>query len=517
MSAPITTEHKRRLEAQGVGAPKKFPVLAITHDSLKPEGAFAEAQAVYLNPVQELVKELDALLTEKKIGICAHFYMGPELQGVLSSCKWPHIFVADSLAMADAAIEMAKAGVEAVVVLGVDFMSENVRAQMDFLGCEHVPVYRVRTEEIGCSLAESADQPAYGKYLLQAANQANSLHVVYINTGLLTKAKAHAVVPTITCTSSNVVKLVLQAYSQIPDLHVWFGPDTYMGGNLVAMFTALSTMDDAVIKQVHPAHDQSSMKKVLETFHAFQEGTCIVHHMFGEGVAKKIRKEYPDAYVTAHLEVPGEMFAVALEAQHAGRGVVGATSNILSFITEKAQQMIAAGKPATAQFILGTEAGMITPIVRKVQAMLAENHAKGGPEVQIDIVFPVASEAIAESEDADLKIVPGVAAGEGCSAGGGCATCPYMKMNSLEALVKLCRDIGTKEPEELAKLQPRKYTELVRGRAAAEVGGESIMHMRHYFREKELSEELIKDVQTRHTTSKPPASLPWVRNEGLDW
>ena len=35
-----------------------------------------------------------------------------------------------------------------------------------------------------------------------------------------------------------------------------------MGGNLVAMFTALSTMDDAVIKQVHPAHDQSSMKKV---------------------------------------------------------------------------------------------------------------------------------------------------------------------------------------------------------------------------------------------------------------
>jgi len=29
----------------------------------------------------------------------------------------------------------------------------------------------------------------------------------------------------------------------------------------------------------------------------------------------------------------------------------------------------------------------------------------------------------------------GVAAGEGCSAGGGCATCPYMKMNSLDALL----------------------------------------------------------------------------------
>jgi len=85
---------------------------------------------------------------------------------------------------------------------------------------------------------------------LQAANQPASLHVVYINTGLLprdpgldppswigvvpprptvcqetvspspspphpesllsTKARAHAVVPTITCTSSNVVKLILQ-------------------------------------------------------------------------------------------------------------------------------------------------------------------------------------------------------------------------------------------------------------------------------------------------------------------
>jgi len=517
MATALTTEHKRRLRAQGVGAPKAFPVLAITHDALVPEGPFAEAQAAFLRPAPAKVQELDVLLAEKEIGIVAHFYMGPDLQGVLSACKWPHVFVADSLAMADAAIQMAKSGVKAVVVLGVDFMSENVRAQMDFMGCGDVPVYRVRTEEIGCSLAESADQPAYGRYLLQAANQPASLHVVYINTGLLTKARAHAVVPTITCTSSNVVKLILQAYAQVPEGHVWFGPDTYMGGNLKAMFTALAAMTDEDIQRVHPAHNRQTIAKVLETFHAFQEGTCIVHHMFGEGVAKKIRNEYPDAYITAHLEVPGEMFAIALEAQHAGRGVVGATSNILSFITERAQHLVKEGKPATARFILGTEAGMVTPIVRKVQAMLAASHAAGGPDIRIEIIFPVAAEAMAECDDPDLRIVPGVAAGEGCSAGGGCATCPYMKMNSLDALLALCRSIGTGAPEALAALHPRTYTERVRSRTAAEVGGESILHMRHYTRTGRLSDELVADVRTRNLTDRPPNTIPWVRNEGLDW
>lgn len=33
-----------------------------------------------------------------------------------------------------------------------------------------------------------------------------------------------------------------------------------------------------------------------------------------------------------------------------------------------------------------------------------------------------------------LSVVPGPASGEGCSLEGGCASCPYMKMNSLQAL-----------------------------------------------------------------------------------
>lgn len=34
-----------------------------------------------------------------------------------------------------------------------------------------------------------------------------------------------------------------------------------------------------------------------------------------------------------------------------------------------------------------------------------------------------------------LSVVPGPAGGEGCSLQGGCASCPYMKMNSLQALM----------------------------------------------------------------------------------
>ena len=65
--------------------------------------------------------------------------------------------------------------------------------------------------DIGCSLAEAAETPLYNQYLAQAAQTgAPAMHVVYINTSLKTKAQAHAVVPTITCTSSNVVQTVLQ-------------------------------------------------------------------------------------------------------------------------------------------------------------------------------------------------------------------------------------------------------------------------------------------------------------------
>ncbi len=476
-----------------------FPSLRITADALVPQGAFAEAQAAFLKPDPGLVTRLGTLLREKNAGVVAHFYMDPELQGVLSACDWPHVHVSDSLAMADRAIAMAEQGVSTIAVLGVDFMSENVRAMLDASGHSHIPVYRVAVDPIGCSLAESAEADAYGAYLMNASETPRSLHVVYINTSLVTKAKAHAIVPTITCTSSNVVRTVLQAAAQIPDVQIWFGPDTYMGDNLAHMFQSLAQMPDEQIRQLHSEHNQASIRSLLPRFHYFEQGTCIVHHMFGREVVDLVRAHYADVYVTAHLEVPGEMFELGLQAQRQGNGVVGSTSNILAFILGKVDEAIASGEQANLRFILGTEAGMITPIVRQVQAKLLDYASEGGAGLSAEIVFPVASEAIAQDAQSGLGVVPGVAGGEGCSTAGGCATCPYMKMNSLLALLGLLERIGAEPQSSLVPFEPRKYVQQIRGRTVADLGGEPILHMRAFQRSGELPDALVRDVLGRAT------------------
>ncbi len=476
-------------------ARQTFPTLRITAEGFEARGSFAEAQARYLRPDPATVARLDALLREKAAGIVAHFYMDPELQGVLASCTHPHIHVSDSLVMADKAVAMAEAGARAIVVLGVDFMSENVRAMLDAAGFAHVPVYRVASDAIGCSLAEAAEAKAYGAYLAKAAATPNALHVVYINTSLVTKAKAHAMVPTLTCTSSNVVQSVLSAAAQIPDVEIFFGPDTYMGHNLATLFESLGEMDDAAVRALHPEHTAASVRALRKRFHYFEQGTCIVHHMFGRDVVEQVERDHPDALVTAHLEVPGEMFALGLAAQRRGKGVVGSTSDILRFIDRSVRDALAAGRGGALSFVLGTEAGMVTPIVRDVQALLRE-HAGSG--LAVDVVFPVASEAIATTEDVGLPVVPGVAAGEGCSVSGGCATCPYMKMNSLTALLALLERVE-KEPEaNLAPFHPRAYPQPVAGRTVASLGGEPILHMRAFQRAGRLPEALVEDVVSRH-------------------
>jgi quinolinate synthase len=480
-----------------------FPALLIRPDGFSAEGAFAESQAAFLEPDPEEVSELTRKLTEKNVGIVAHFYMDPELQGVLSASSFPHIQISDSLVMADRAVAMAKAGVSTVVVLGVDFMSENVRAMLDVNGFSRVPVYRVAAEPIGCSLAESAEALAYGAYLTRAANTPRSLHVIYINTSLRTKAQSQALVPTITCTSSNVVKTVLQAFAQIPDVTVWFGPDTYMGRNLAELFSSMRELSDDAIRAVHPLHDRKSLERVVERFRWFEQGTCVVHHMFGAEVAERVRTEYSDAFITAHLEVPGEMFSVALEAQRRDAGVVGSTSDILNFIGKKVDAAAAQGQDRRLRFVLGTEAGMITSIVRRVKKTLNELEKNGGPVIEVEIVFPVASEAIATTGDETLPVVPGVMGGEGCSTAGGCATCPFMKMNSLEALMAVLDRINVVPGISLATFEPKKYDETISGRSTADLGGVPILSMRAFHAEGRLPDSLVNDVITPRATLVP--------------
>ncbi len=387
--------------------------------------------------------------------------MDAELQGTLSMLKWPHVMIADSLKMGDAAVEMADKGVKSVTCMGVDFMAESVRAALDATGHKQIPVYRLSNREIGCSLAASAEKMAYEAWLRKAArNEAGpNLHVVYINTSLVSKAMAESIVPTVTCTSSNVLQMVLQAFAQVPDLTVWYGPDTYMGENLETMLQGMcENMTDSDIRAVHPGHDRSTISQILSSgqFQYFKQGCCIVHHMFGDKVVSQIRRDYGDAYHLAHLEVPGEMFSLALESSRRGRGVVGSTSNILSFIMNKTETM-EEGKHA--QFVLGTESGMVTSIVRSVQEKLKAQSATRQSPTEIEIVFPVASEAmsIADGGTGPLATVPGVSGGEGCSTAGGCATCPFMKMNDLQGLLNLLNLVEDGSEKELAVGQKERY------------------------------------------------------------
>lgn len=101
-----------------------------------PKFIIAKLQAKFLFPENSQVQELANLLKERKIGVVAHFYMDPEVQGVLTAAQslWPHIYISDSLVMADMAVKMAKEGCQYITVLGVDFMSENVRAILDQAG-----------------------------------------------------------------------------------------------------------------------------------------------------------------------------------------------------------------------------------------------------------------------------------------------------------------------------------------------------------------------------------------------
>lgn len=210
-----------------------------------------------------------------------------------------------------------------------------------------------------------------------------------------------------------------------------------------------------------------------------------------------------------------------MEAQQEGKGVVGSTSNILNFILAKTREAAAAagsgsgsgdgGRPQRLRFVLGTEAGMVTSIVRGVEGILQKGAGEGGAGegVEVEVIFPVASEAVSASGEgagSDLLIVPGVRGGEGCSTAGGCATCPFMKMNSLEALVEVLercpkgeKGAGSKTPEELLPFLPPRRGDIAlpSGRPVGEVGSLPIVHMRALMATGRLSDELVQDVLTR--------------------
>jgi quinolinate synthase len=489
----------------------------------------------FLDPDPEAVEALKEGLLKTNMGIVAHYYMDVELQGVLQALKQSHpdlqhrIGIADSLKMGDLAVEMCKNhGVTSVVCLGVDFMSESVQAILQKNGLDQIPVYRATSQAIGCSLAESAEGDAYRAWLQQESSKATAenhapLHVIYINTSLETKAVSSSIVPTITCTSSNVLQTLLQAAYEIPKLRVLYGPDTYMGHNLVRLLEVVlespDWTDEKIAADLHPHHSNATLQKLKDNLVVFPQGNCVVHHMFGSQVVETVKQSYynePDTFMTAHLEVPGEMFDIAMTKSLVDQGVVGSTSDILHFITRKVQEATANNQGAAdttkrLRFVLGTEAGMVTSIVKNVQDILGNTKVNGShansnaaPGVEAEIIFPVSSEAIMSTEGNDeisneLRIVPGVAGGEGCSTAGGCATCPFMKMNDLDALQDIIEMVGEGSTTSTFKLQKHLPPDRLRGKSiggvdATELGTEAIIYMRKFMTGQGLPKELVQKV-----------------------
>merc|ERR1711977_559186 len=100
--------------------------------------------------------------------------------------------------------------------------------------------------------------------------------------------------------------------------------------------------------------------------------------------------------------------------------------------------------------------------------------------------------------DPEVQGVLSSAQGEGCGIDGGCASCPYMKMNSLDALMTILTTVDQNSSNPLLEeFAPRKYEESIAGQSFAQVGTVPILHMRHFQQNKSISEELLDDIRTR--------------------
>jgi quinolinate synthase len=173
-----------------------------------------------------------------------------------------------------------------------------------------------------------------------SSNRRKALHLLYTNISLETKASSMNVVPTIGCTSSKVLCTMLQASAQLGpgELMVCYGPDMYMGENLVSLLDTVLTLgwsDSRIHHKIHPLHNRLTIQSLCDNVVVYSRGNCVVHHMFRMSVADAMEWEYPNAYVTAHLKVPAKMFCIALRKSPLDMGVVGSMSNILGFIERK--------------------------------------------------------------------------------------------------------------------------------------------------------------------------------------
>ena len=273
-----------------------------------------------------LKAEIRRMCEEKGTIILAHYYTVGDIQDIAD-------FVGDSLALARKA---AETDAKMMVMCGVHFMAETCKLLS--------PEKTVLCPDLnaGCSLADSCN----AEDLKRFKDEHPGYKVVsYVNTTAAVKALTDVVV-----TSGNAKKVV----DQLPeDEKLIFGPD-YNLGNYINEVTGRQML--------------------------LWNGGCHVHERFSVEEIVKLKRQYPNAVVMAHLECKSPVLAVA--------DVKGSTADMLRFAREN----------HSLQYIVATEAGILHELQRTC------------PEKEFIPVPPEVSEG-----------------GMGCH----CNECQYMKMNTL--------------------------------------------------------------------------------------
>ncbi len=280
----------------------------------------------YIDEPIDLKAEIRRLCKEKDAIILAHYYTTGDIQEVAD-------FVGDSLALARKA---AQTSARIMVMAGVHFMAETCKLLS--------PEKTVLCPDLnaGCSLADSCSTDDLKRF---KDEHPGCMVVSYVNTTAAVKALTDVVV-----TSGNAKRVV----DQLPkDAQIIFGPD-YNLGNYINSVTGRQML--------------------------LWQGGCHVHERFSVSEIARLKQQYPQAVVMAHLECKGPVLAMA--------DVKGSTADMLRYAQQSQQQ----------QFIVATEAGILHELQRTC------------PDKQFIPVPPEVSEG-----------------GVGCS----CNECQYMKMNTL--------------------------------------------------------------------------------------
>ena len=280
-------------------------------------------------PVEEgldLKAGIRQLAEEKNAVILAHYYTVGDIQDVAD-------FVGDSLALARKA---ADTDASVIVMCGVHFMAETCKLLS--------PDKLVLCPDLnaGCSLADSCKAEDLKKF---KEEHPGYQVVSYVNTTAAVKALTDVVV-----TSGNAKKVV----DQLPkDAKLIFGPDYNLG---------------------------SYINSVTGRDMLLWHGGCHVHERFSVADLIKLKHQYPEAVVMAHLECKAPLLLLA--------DVKGSTATMLQYAQQSDKK----------QFIVATESGILHEMQRTCP----------------DKTF--------------IPVPPEVSEGSiGCQ----CNECQYMKMNTL--------------------------------------------------------------------------------------